>query len=292
MSLARPTVALLFVAGAVVCAASCAHTPGTAHVASEARAQDLPLDRAVAGSTAGWDWRDGAGGDVWRFVAPATASYRFSASGDGGGHVPSIDIYFRDSKRIPRTLGSTMNSLTVPLEPGVYYVNVDGNRVDRGAYRLDVRLDTTPGAAIRPEDPSVVEPLCARAASIGETPALGTFESRSGGARAACGGTGGGAIYVLEVEQRSRVTLDAAAQFKVALEVRAACLGQPAPGLACAKGEGYQATLSATLDPGRYFVVLDSSQVGSLKTGVPASAVRGAYSLRARVQRQEETEAR
>jgi len=266
--------------------AGCAHTPSTAPTASEGRARELSLGGRVQGSTAGWDWPDGAGGDVWRFVAPATESYRFHVLG-GGGHVASIEVYALDENRRRQVLGGTVDVLTVPLNNGVYYINVDGNRVDRGAYVLEVSVDSMPTAAIRSEDPSVVEPLCAQAASLEGTPALGTFESRSGGARASCGGTGGGAIYLLAVKQRSRVTLDAAAQFKVAVELRRACMGEPSPSLACSNGQAHEATLSAAVDPGRYFVVLDSTEVGSLKTGVPAAAIRGAYSLRARVEKEE-----
>jgi hypothetical protein len=256
---------------------------GAPHTASEASAAELLLDRTVLGSTAGWDWRDGPGGDVWRFEARKTASYRFRVAGRTR-HVPSMDVYFRDTRHIGHVLGGTIDSLSFPLAAGTYYVNVDGNRVDRGAYELGVSLDESHDAAIRREDPEVVEPLCERAVAIGDKPALGTFESRPGGARASCGGaTGGGVVHALDVREASRVTLEAAAQFKVAIELRPECMTAD-PTTVCASSASYDARLVTTVTPGRYYVVLDSTEIGSLKTGLPGAAIRGAYSIRALVE--------
>jgi hypothetical protein len=250
---------------------------GAPHTASEARAGELVLDRSVRGSTAGWRWQDGPGGDVWRFDAQKTASYRFRVSGTTS-HLPSIQVYSLAPHH--SDLGGATSSLSLPLNAGTYFVNVDGNRVDRGAYELAVGLDEGREAAIQREDVEVVEPLCERAVPLGDKPALGTFESRPGGARASCGGTGGGVVHLLEVRERSRVTLEAAAQFKVALELRLECMPR-APAPPCSSSATFEARLVTTVAPGRYYVVLDSTEVGSLKTGLPGAAVRGAYSLRA-----------
>jgi hypothetical protein len=282
MRLVIPAISLLWLA--------CWHSrPPITLADKEVTARPLKLDWGESGSTAGWDWRDGWGGDEFKFVARETASYLFSISpayrtGSEVGHIPQIEVYTHDPKLGFRTVGSTSQVLTVPLNPGVYYVNVDGNRVDRGPYRLAVGIDTRREAAIRAEDPNVVEPLCARAPVLGEAPALGTFQSRSGGARASCGGTGGEAIYVLETTRPGRVTLEARAHFKIALELRPDCMGRPAPPLACAKADGYQATLSAPVGAGRTFVVLDAAEAGALGMGIPDAGVRGAFSLEARVE--------
>jgi len=267
---------------------ACAHSRSPITLADkEAAARPLQLDRGVTGSTDGWDWRDGWGGDEFKFVARETASYLFRVSPAYKGdsevrHVPQIEVYILDPKRGRHTIGNTSHVLSVPLNPGVYYVNVDGNRVDRGPYQLAVEIDTRREAAIRPEDPNVVEPLCAQAPALGDAPALGTFQSRSGGARASCGGTGGGAIYIVDVARPGRVTLEAVAHFKIALEIRPDCMGRPAPALGCTKTDGYDVTLSAPVGPGRYFVVVDSAEAGALEFGIPDGGIRGAFSLKVR----------
>lgn len=259
---------------------ACSHHQTSEHTASLSGAKALLLDHRVSGSTAGWDWRDGPGGDLFRFVAPAAASYRFDISG-GDEHQASIEVYSEDSTHRRATLGQTMDSLSLPLPPGTYYVNVDDNRVDRGAYTLSVTVDRSYRAAIRPEAPNVVEPLCERAPTLGAEATLGTFESRSGGASTSCGGVGGDTVYAVELRARSVITLDAAAQFEFALEVRDSCLGHKQSKL-CIKSTAYEAHASVAVDPGRYIVVLDSVEIGSLKTGLPGAAIRGAYSLQAR----------
>jgi hypothetical protein len=261
---------------------ACAHQRSTAHTAILSRARTLAIDHRVSGSTAGWDYRDGPGGDLFRFVAQITASYRFEVLG-GDEHHPSIEIYTIDSMQRMATIGQTMDTLSLPLSPGTYYINVDGNRVDRGPYTLSVSVDRSWNAAIRPEDPNIVEPLCVQAPVLGNEAALGTFESRSGGASTSCGGNGGGTVYALDVRGRSTITFDAAAQFDFALEVRESCLSSKGSRL-CIHSDGYEARGSATVDPGHYFVVLDSVELGSLKTGIPAAAIRGAYSLRVRAE--------
>ena len=280
MRLVIPALSLLLLA--------CWHSrPPITLADKEVTARPLKLDWGESGSTAGWDWRDGWGGDEFKFVARETASYLFRVSsgpwlGIERRHIPQIEVYTHDPKLGFRTVGSTSQDLTVPLNPGVYYVNVDGNRVDRGPYQLTVALDTRREAAIRAEDANVVEPLCARAPVLGEAPALGTFQSRAGAARASCGGTGGEAIYVLETTRPGRVTLEARAHFKIALELRPDCMGGPAPPLGCAKADGYEATLSAPVGPGRFFVVLDAAEVGAPGSGLPDAGMRGAFSLAAR----------
>jgi hypothetical protein len=288
MRLVTPVIALLLLACLWL---ACWHSrPPITLGDKEVTARPLRLDWGELGSTAGWNWRDGWGGDEFKFVARETASYLFSVSphyetASESRYIPQIEIYTHDPKLGFRTVGTTSQLLTVPLNPGVYYVNVDGNRVDRGPYKLDVTIDTRHEAAIRAEDPNVVEPLCARAPALGEAPALGTFQSRSGGARASCGGTGGEAIYVLETTRPGRVTLQAVAHFKIALELRPNCMGGPAAPLGCAKADGYDATLSAPVGPGRYFVVIDAAEAGALGMGIPDAGVRGAFSLEARVER-------
>lgn len=270
--------------GILVALTGCTHRRSDAHTASLGRVQELTLDGLVRGSAAGWDSRDGPGGDLWRFVAPALGSYKFEIfrSQQPPFHQAGIELVKLVDGNWKR-VGQTDGVLRVPLEAGTYYVNVGGNRGMRGAYALRVTRDDSEFAAIRREDPNIVEPLCERATLLGEEPTLGTFGAQSGGAQATCGGVGGEVVHVLEVRGRSLLTLHALAQFQPVLEVRSGCMQTKTP-VRCSKGHGHQAVLLTTLDPGRYHVVLDSAEVGSLDTGLPGAAIRGAYSLSARLE--------
>jgi len=245
-----------------------------------AQARQLPLDKLVTGSTEGWEPSDGPGGDWWRFEATLTSSYLFTISGRAE-HRPSIELHaITGNKR--RTLGQTLDRLTLPLQAGVYYVNVDDNRVDRGPYALHVTRFEYGDSAIRYEDVNLLEPMCERASSL-RSAVFGTFQSLPGGARTTCGGTGGNVVHVLELAAPARVTLRGAAQFEFSLDVRESCLRDKQT-LVCAKSRERELAVSTELAAGRYFVVLDAEEVGSLDTGLPGAAVRGAYSLAAQVE--------
>jgi hypothetical protein len=131
----------------------------------------------------------------------------------------------------------------------------------RGRYELRVDRDRSATAALRAEDAPAVAALCAAAPSltVGGR-ALGTFLSQPGGVRAACGLTGGDTVVKLTVAKRARVRLRAAAHFEPAFELRRGCTE---PALACARaadGE-HEVELERALDPGEYFVVLDSTRI-------------------------------
>jgi hypothetical protein len=116
-------------------------------------------------------------------------------------------------------------------------------------------------------------PLCAAAAPLGDGVTLGTFQSLPGGARAACGGTGSDTVYRLSVTRASTVRLHAAAQFRFALELRAGCASNAKP-IACVASRQEEGELTATVPPGEYFVVLDSTEI--ITSG---AHIRGAFSL-------------
>jgi hypothetical protein len=258
--------------------ASCAPAP---KYVGPKRMGTLTLGQVVSGSRESWDWRTGPGGDIWTFVAPHTGSYRFHVTFTSDEHRSGIVVSIRSGSLVERWgTGAKDNedaSITLPLLPGSYELNVGENSVARGRYRLQVEEDTSAQAAVRAEETDVVESLCASAAPLRPGFERGVFQSLPGGARATCGGTGGGTVYRLQVERPTTLRIKAVAQFRFALELRSRCVGgEP---LACVGSRDYEGALTATLVPGEYFVVLDSTEIGSLKSGLPGADVRGAFSI-------------
>jgi hypothetical protein len=171
-----------------------------------------------------------------------------------------------------------------PLAAGHYSLNVDGNAAyDRGRYELWVDEDRADGADLIEEDPGVARAMCG-AAQVLDGVARGMFAGRRGGVRAACGGTGGATVYRLDVPRRSRLRLDASAEFRVALELRSACTGGTV--IACAAPPGHDGTLGAAVEPGTYWLVVDTTDLGppmetARRAGasLPRYPIRGAFSI-------------
>ncbi|MDI3284143.1 hypothetical protein [Polyangium sp. 15x6] len=221
------------------------------------------------------------------FQVREAASYRFELVPDFLG---SVVVQERDEAKagwLARGCASAYRGhtavLSLPLEPGLYRVVVDAGDLDEaGRYVVRVDRDTSASAVLRPEDPAKVASLCAsgRALGLGGR-ALGTFSSLSGGARAACGLTGGNAVHRLSLEAPARVRLRAAAHFPLAIEIRDRCAG---PSVACARApEGaYEVELVAELEAGEHYVILDATHLSPLDVynGPRVGAgVLGAYVL-------------
>jgi hypothetical protein len=176
--------------------------------------------------------------------------------------------------------------MSLPLEPGFYWVVVDGNLWDEdGPYTLRVDRDTSDLAVIRPEDAKKVAAIVSSAPSfqVGER-AFGTYRSLSGGARPSCGLLGGDGLQKLSIKQPVRVRLRASAQFPFALEVRPSGGGKPT----CVRpAEGtYDVELSADLEAGEHVVVIDATRLGPRDRyggSMQLARVTGAYILDAEV---------
>lgn len=153
--------------------------------------------------------------------------------------------------------------VSVPLEPGLYWVVVDGNLWDEdGPYTLLATRDTSSTALIGAEDPAKLEALLAKApvVKMGER-AYGVYRSSAGGARTSCGLLNGDGVQKLSLDRPARVRLRAAAHFPLALEVR--------PGTKDAKpicqraAEGrYESEITVDLDAGEHVIVLDALALG------------------------------
>jgi hypothetical protein len=270
----EPLALMLLIAATALACASPRPLPSFAK-----RARPLALGDHVRGSTAGWDWRTGPGGDIWAFDAPRTASYEVHAR--SRDHAVGVELFTMTERRTA-TLGSAWapagaeGKTSRPLGPGQYWLNVDGDQAARGAYELWVDVDQSSGAAIRAEDAGVVAPLCGAAPVLTKAGAMGTFESLPGGLRASCGGTGSSVVYRVEVSRAGTISIPASAELRLALELRSACAGRVE---ACVAPGAYDATLTAAVAAGTHYLVVDTVEIGELDTGIPGAAVRGAYSI-------------
>jgi hypothetical protein len=282
----RPLTIAALLALVAGCASQARPSGSTPRPRSGPRA--LALGEHVTGSTAGWDWRTGPGGDDWTFDAPRTASYRihlrssdhtasFTFRAKGGGQ--SYDSHGRGATR----RGGEV-TLSRPLAAGRYGINIDGNAAyDRGRYELWVEEDRTDAADLLDEDPDLARAACAAAPRL-EPAARGVFEGRRGGVRASCGGTGGATVYRVDVPARSTLRIDASAEFRFALELRSACTGGPP--VACVAPPGHDGALRAEVEPGTYWLVVDTTDLGPpmetsnrASSTLPRHPIRGAFSL-------------
>jgi hypothetical protein len=140
------------------------------------------------------------------------------------------------------------------LEPGTYYVFVDGLGNEAGPYRLKVALEDVPTIA---EVCRAVRPLAPGIAVNGAT--TGGFDS----AEATCGGgaKGADAAFRLDLVSRARVRLtERSSDFSPVVHVRRSCTDEGSE-LSCAE-EGMSddvATYTGTLEAGAYTVFADSS---------------------------------
>jgi hypothetical protein len=224
---------------------------------------------------------------LYGFEVGRTASYRFELAPQ---FVGVVQVKEKDKKNpwyngigCAAAKKGSKAVLSLPLNPGLYWVVVDGYEFDQsGPYTLRVDVDRSDAADLRPEQASIVEPLCKDAPvfRLGER-AEGIFLSTPGGARAACGNIGGNAVRRLSLAAPARVKIVAAAHFTPAIEIRKACQGAA---VACARAPRGKNEIEIVqdLEAGDYFVVLDATEIaprdpyGNSRKG---AGVAGAYIL-------------
>lgn len=152
---------------------------------------------------------------------------------------------------------TSRSEVSATLEPGEYFVIVDGYGDGAGTYDLLVSL----------------APLQSLAAICGDAPALplgqpvsGTTQGLPNYFQATCAGGARSSerVYRLDVAQRSRLRLAQESDHDGAIYVRRACEDATSE-IAC--NDDYRdqrhALLTALLDPGRYFVFADGYSSGS-----------------------------
>ena len=140
------------------------------------------------------------------------------------------------------------------LEPGVYFVFVDGYGEEEGAFRMTVRADPAGSASNACDGAPQLASFGAVQGVIGEASDM---------ARASCGrdATGPDTVYRLDVPTRSRVRVtERAVGFPPVVHVRRACEDRTSE-LGCSAEGGAPGRVSwaGVLDAGSYFVFADSA---------------------------------
>ena len=140
------------------------------------------------------------------------------------------------------------------LDPGVYFIIVDGYNHEAGAFQMTTTLTDVPAIG---EVCRRARPLSIGAAQGGTT--AGGFDN----AKATCGNNARGpdVPYKLDLAQRSRVRItEESSEFSPALYVRRSCSDEQSE-VACAElgfGGATEATYVGVLDPASYAVWADS----------------------------------
>lgn len=140
------------------------------------------------------------------------------------------------------------------LDPGTYFVFVDGYANESGAFHMSVALADTPTLA----------EVCQRARPLASgMPTLGTTGGSFDFAHATCGDSAKGpdATYRLDVPQRSRVRVALhSAEFEPVVHVRRACADETSEvGCSNTSTTDDEAAFAALLDPGTYAVFADTA---------------------------------
>lgn len=151
---------------------------------------------------------------------------------------------------------TTRSQLDLTLEPGTYYLVVDGYGEEGGTYDLVV-------SASRAQP---VEAVCSDAAPLPfGRPVTGTTQGGSDTFSATCAGGARSPdrVYRIDVPQRSRVRVRMQSDHDGALHLRSDCTA-PTSELACNDDHRDQqhSLITAVLDGGRYYVIADGYGMG------------------------------
>jgi len=226
----------------------------------EARGDTKKPDGRTSSSCKGGGRVGQAQDHLYGFEVKETASYRFELAPKFEGVIQiqqkekEKPWYFGIGCAAARSGGKAVVSLA--LNPGFYWVVVDGNMWDQmGEYTLRADVDTSERAMIRPEDPKKVAEMVAKAEplKVGER-AYGVYKDTLGGARTSCGLINGDAVRKLSLDHKARLRFRVAAHFPFAFEVRPA-------GKCTRSTEQYDAELTVDLEPGESIVVLDATKL-------------------------------
>ena len=160
---------------------------------------------------------------------------------------------------------TTRSRIEATLDPGTYYVVVDGFGSASGEYELMAEIQTLQNLAAVCQGAT---PLRSGQAVTGSTAGQPSYFTATcaGGARSP------DRVYAIDVQARSRLRLRMQSTYDGALYVRSSC-EDPNSEVACNDDhpDTRHSMVTTTLDPGRYFVYADGFSSGS----------QGDYSLRA-----------
>ncbi len=152
---------------------------------------------------------------------------------------------------------TTRSQLDVTLDPGTYFVVVDGYQGQGGAYEL-----VASASQVQP-----IEALCTDAAPLDPgRPITGTTVGAQDAFSATCAGGAHSPdrVYRVDVPQRSRLRVRMRSDHDGALHLRSDCTN-PSSELACNDDVADQqhSIVTAVVDPGRYYVFADGYNVGA-----------------------------
>ena len=153
-------------------------------------------------------------------------------------------------KRGASSRGSRIDEV---LDPGTYYVFVDGYGAESGPFRMNVQIADVPTLA----------EACRQPRPLGPAKIAGTLTGSFDHAHASCGADAKGpdAIHRLDIAARARVRItEHSADFTPVLHVRKQC-GDEHSEVLCADSalKSDEATWSGVLDPASYVLFADSA---------------------------------
>ncbi|MGF1466881.1 MAG: hypothetical protein ACFCGT_12180 [Sandaracinaceae bacterium] len=238
--------------------------------------QDLEVDTfAAADDLAGSCGGGGAPDVVYRLDVQNRIRLRLRL---GDTEVESAVVYLRrrcDQAGTEVACGAfsgPQDSMEASLEPGTYYLVVDGLQPDHfGASRLELQV----------EDLTALERACRQAPRLrpGRT-TRGDTSSSANRFQATCADNAqsNDLVYRLVLPRRQRVTLTSEQQYDGAIYIRSSCT-DPGTEIACnddaSPGDNRHSTLETTLDRGTYYVFVDGfgdREQGSFELEVSLSA--------------------
>lgn len=168
---------------------------------------------------------------------------------------------------------TSRSEIAATLEPGAYFLVVDG--WGNGAGEYEVTLTTSPMQSIAE--------VCGGATPLTSgQPVAGTTSARPDYFRATCAGQArsGDQVYSIDVAQRSRMRVRMQSTYDGALYVRREC-SDPSTEIACNDDhrDTRHSLITATVDPGRYYVYADgfaSTSTGDFSLMAEVAPIGGA----------------
>lgn len=153
-------------------------------------------------------------------------------------------------KRGSSSKGSRIDEV---LDPGTYWVFVDGYGTEAGAFRMNVQIADVPTLA----------DACKQLRPLGPAKLSGTLTGSFDHAHASCGADAKGpdALHRFDLSSRARVRItEHSADFTPALHLRKQCVDEHSE-VACADSgvKADEATYTGVLEPGSYVLFADSA---------------------------------
>jgi hypothetical protein len=223
----------------------------------------LTLSRSVTGNTTvAGDTRTpscgsavGTPDDTWSFVPTVDGTYRFDVQ---AGYDAVLALY-QDGREVSCNddfENEHASRIEAPLHAGApVELLVDGSADAQGPYRMSVSAIATSGS----EDSAALERRCASAPPLPIGRSTIAIAAATAHATPSCARTSGGeAVYRLDVQQPSRLTMTALSPLTPILELRVGC--SQAHTVAACDASG-RASIQAHVVPGTtYVVIVDSAQ--------------------------------